>query len=182
LEQIAAAKTRGIKVNRAVRAASFSAWTLGIFGALTLLGGLLSVDGIIIGVGLCVVAYFEFQGAARLKRLDPLAPRRLAINQLALAALLFIYGTYGLWGSLHAPSELSSLSTSDVQELKRQFPDLMSMETPITIAVYVAVIAVAMIGPGLTAIYYHTRTKYIEAYLRETPQWILDLQRAGMSL
>ena len=52
----------------------------------------------------------------------------------------------------------------------------------IVIAVYGTVMTIAIIGPGLTALYYYTRTRHIDAYIHQTPQWILDLQRAGMSV
>jgi hypothetical protein len=43
--------------------------------------------------------------------------------------------------------------------------------------VYGTVIVLSIIFQGLTACYYFTRRKYVEAYVRETPQWVLDVQR-----
>jgi hypothetical protein len=50
------------------------------------------------------------------------------------------------------------------------------------VLVYGTLAAVAIFGQGGTALYYFTRRKHVEAYLRETPQWILDAQRAGMPM
>ena len=48
--------------------------------------------------------------------------------------------------------------------------------------VYAMVMLVALVEPGLMALYYHRCKKIIEAYLHDTPQWILELQRAGISV
>jgi hypothetical protein len=52
----------------------------------------------------------------------------------------------------------------------------------ISLIVYSAVFAAALIGPGLTAVYYHSRRRHLLNYLHHTPPWILDLQRAGMQI
>jgi len=45
------------------------------------------------------------------------------------------------------------------------------------VAVYGTVIVLSVVFQGLNALYYFTRGKHIEAYVRETPGWVLDLQR-----
>ena len=50
------------------------------------------------------------------------------------------------------------------------------------IVIYSLVGVAAIVGCGGTAMYYNSRTKYIEAYLRETPPWITQLEQAGMSV
>ncbi|HVT88847.1 MAG TPA: hypothetical protein VHD56_08355 [Tepidisphaeraceae bacterium] len=182
LEQLAAARIRRVKIDRAVRSALFSAWTLAIFAAFSFVGGILSVSGMAIAIGLGFIAYFEFRGAAQMKRLDINGPKNLAINQIVLGALLFIYGAYSLWASLHAPPALSELSDADWQALGMKSTDLQDLERMIWIVLYITVMVVAIIAPGLTAWYYSTRAKFIKAYLSETPQWIVELQKAGMSV
>jgi hypothetical protein len=64
-----------------------------------------------------------------------------------------------------------------------EYQDLIgNMSTLIFTCLYGSVMLVAIIGPGLTALYYFSRKKYLQAYVANTPQWILDLQRAGMQL
>ena len=41
---------------------------------------------------------------------------------------------------------------------------------------------VAVFGQGGTALFYLSRRRHVEAYLRDTPQWIVDAQRAGMPM
>ena len=43
---------------------------------------------------------------------------------------------------------------------------------------YAAVIVVAVIFQGLNARYYYVRVARLRNYLRETPQWVVDLQSA----
>jgi hypothetical protein len=130
---------------------------------------------------MAVVSYFEFHGAGELKRLRLHAPRRLAMNQIAFGVLLFLYAAASLWTSLHAPSELLAQAGSDpeLQQLLAPFEDL---GRQIAVAVYGSMMAVAVVGPGLTAWYYASRAKHLQAYLRDTPPWLLELQRAGMSV
>ena len=44
-------------------------------------------------------------------------------------------------------------------------------------AFYGTVIALSVIVQGLTAAYYFTRRKHVEACLRDTPAWALDVER-----
>jgi hypothetical protein len=57
-----------------------------------------------------------------------------------------------------------------------------SITRAVTIAVYVTLIAVAISMQGGTALYYLSRQKLLEQYVRATPKWILDLQRAGVAV
>ena len=175
------ARALGAKIRRAVIVATLGGWTVGSFAALTLLTSLFSLAGLLLGAGMAVVAYFEFRGARELRRLDPSAPRRLALNQLAFAGMLFIYAAISLWTSLHGPNELAEAAASDPQMAQMLAP-FESLTRTIYIAVYATMMVLALLGPGLTALYYSSRTKHIDTYIRQTPQWILDLQRAGLSL
>jgi hypothetical protein len=181
LAQIAAAKTLGRKIRRAVTYATIDGWTIAVFGALTALTSLFSALGLGLGAGMIIVAWFEFRGAAALKRLDLNAPKRLAINQIALGGLLFLYAAISLGTSLTQPSAISAEIGNDPQ-LNSMLGPIDDLTRTIYIAVYATLMAVAILGPGMNAVYYLTRRSHIQTYLRETPTWILDLQRAGMSL
>ena len=45
-----------------------------------------------------------------------------------------------------------------------------------------ATIVISIVLQGGTAIYYKSRRKYVEAYVRETPDWIVQMQRAGIAV
>jgi hypothetical protein len=181
LEQVTQAKSRGAKIRRATIVATISGWGTGIFAAITLLTGLLDPITMFLGIGMAVVSLIELRGAGEIKRLDPAAPRRLALNQLAFGGLLFAYGAISLWTALHQPSQAMQLAGNDPQ-VARMIGDIDAITRLVYIAVYGGVMLAALLGPGLTSLYYSTRGKHIAEYIRQTPQWILDLQRAGMSL
>jgi hypothetical protein len=181
IEQIAAARKRGKAIKRCASTASFSAWTMAIFGACTLLGSIGSWFGMALGAGMCVLSHFEFKGAREMRRLDINAPNRLARNQVILMAALLIYSVAALWSALSGPSELDRALGNEA-ELKGMFGSVTEIERSVSIILYTVVGAAAILGCGGAALYYKSRRKYIEAYLRETPPWITQLEQAGMSV
>lgn len=177
LEQLAAARRLSAKLRTAAVVAGIDGWSMVVFAVLTLLCGFTSLGGLVMGLGIGVVAALELRAAAALKRLDQQAPRRLAMNQIALAVLLFGYGAISLWQTLHSAHPLSG-----VGELVGDLGPYEAVIRSIMAATYAAVMAAAVIGPGLMALYYRSRARILQTYLAQTPQWILDLQRSGMSL
>jgi len=175
--QIAEANWRGRKVRRAAGVASFSGWTLLIFGALTVLTGIFSLPALLLGVGLCIVAYFELDGSKKLRRLDASAPRQLGFNQLALAGLLALYGAWGVYYALTAPNPYEAHLSSNGQVADMIGP-IARLHTLIMVSFYLAVIGVGMIAPGLTALYYFTRKSHLINFVQRTPAWIVRLLRA----
>jgi hypothetical protein len=182
LAQIAMARQQFRKIGRAASTAALSGWSIGIFGFITLITGFMSFSGLMLGVGMCLIAYFELMGAKLIRRLDPDVTKRLAINQLIFGVLLTIYACSSLWTTLHEPSDLDKeLSTQGV-DVSQMLGSVGQMEHTITVALYASVILAAFLGCGGMAWYYLSRRKFIVTYLREAPPWIVDLQKAGMSV
>lgn len=184
VHQIAQARKASAKIRRAVSVAKFSGITTAVFAALTLVFSLTNFFGLMLGIGMSIVAIFEFRGAAEITRLDRTAPKRLAVNQLAFATMLVLYGAISFYQFKTGPSPLASVSSqigadAQLNEMLGEYDGMISSVVGIA---YLAIIFAALVGPGLTAVYYYTRRKYIEQYLTQTPQWLLELQRAGMSL
>lgn len=167
------------KIGKAITYARFDGWTIGIFGAITFLGGLLSWIGFVMGAAMCAIAYIELRGARRLKQLDASATKTLALNQVALAMLLITYAVYSLWGVYHGPSAIGK-ELAAYPELSQMAGNMEELSHQLALLIYGLLIAVAIFGQGATAIFYRSRRRYIEAYLRETPGWIVDAQRAGI--
>src|SRR6185503_12458299 len=71
LRQIADARLRSKKIRKGVSVAMFDGWTVGLFGGLTLLFGMFSPVGALLGAGMIAVAYVELRGAKRMRLLDP---------------------------------------------------------------------------------------------------------------
>jgi hypothetical protein len=185
LQQITAAKQLHKPIRRAILAAKFNGWTIAIFGGLTLFGGVLtgfSTAALLLGFGMCAIAYYEFQGGNAIQKLDPDAPRRLAINQIIFGGLLFVYAGYSMWHGMTTPSELSQELSGD-PEIGNMFGgSLGDLEHAVNALVYGILMVVAVAGCGATALYYNSRRKHIIKYVEQTPPWIIDLQRAGMTI
>src|SRR5437762_3656804 len=82
LLQLAAARTTGRKLRRAISVASFDGWSIAIFAALTFVCSLTDLLGLLMAIGLGAIACIELRGANKLRRLEPGAIRVLGFNQL----------------------------------------------------------------------------------------------------
>lgn len=186
LQQIVAARQLGRKIRRAASVARINGWISAVFAALTLLSGVRSVAALILGTAMAVISYFEFQGARGLMRLDVSAPRRLATNQLALALLLFCFAATCLLMSLSGPTELLSAPLAEAVAADPQLAGMMAPLQDLAWQIHVLAYAILMIiapaGPGLLAGYYLSRRRHLQAYLQQTPTWIVELQRAGVQV
>lgn len=181
LKQIADARHRSTKIRKGVNVALFDGWSIAIFAGLTLLGGLFSPVSLMLGAGMAAVAFVELRGVKRLRQLDATAPKLLAWNQVFLAALLLTYALFSLWKIYTGRTELAG-QLAAYPELATVAGDIEQLSKMIGLLIYGSLIAVAIFGQGGTALFYLSRKKYIDAYLRETPQWIIDAQRAGMPM
>lgn len=177
LAQLKQAKDLGKKLRRAVLVAKISGITVALFAAITLLTGFFDKPTFLLGVAMSIIAIVELRGAGALNRLDLQAPQRLALNQVAFGILLIAYAGWQLWVNLTSPSELAS-----VPELKQAVGDLPGLERMIYLAVFFSIVLAALVGPGLTAIYYATRKKHLDAYYQQTAPWIVQLQQSGMEI
>ena len=165
------AEKRVRKIQRAVTVARIDGGLTALFGVFGLLSFCLGWQGPVIGAFLCVVAFNAFRCAGKLDRLDPRAPALLAMNQLYLAAIIILYALYQLYvgpdtSSLKQLEELGEAGGKEIADLYRT----------ISMAVYLALIAGTIVAQGLTALYYMTRRRFVDAYLKETPQWLIDLR------
>jgi uncharacterized membrane protein YfcA len=182
LQQRAEARQLGKKVRRAIRTATFSSWTIAIFAGLTTLSSLFDPAGLVLGLGMCAVAWYEFRGAAQLRRLDPEAPRLLARNQIYLGILLFAYAAWGLYHALSGPAFGMDPALAADPALSAAMKPFEGLARMISISVYVTLALVAIFAQGGTAWYYASRAKYIRHYVQNTPAWILQMQRAGVGV
>jgi hypothetical protein len=180
LRELADARVASKKIRTAINVARFDAWTVAIFAGLSLVCGITSVTGVLVGLGMAAVAVTEFIGLSMLKRLDVRAAKLLGFNQLGLALVLILYATWCIYSELSGAGMLSSAMSSEPMVAQMLEP-YRPMERLITYAIYGTLIAVAVFAQGGTALFYFTRAKHIQRYVEQTPAWILQMQRAGVS-
>lgn len=181
LRQLAAARAGGKKVRRAIAVAKFDGWSIGAFGALTLLCGLTDPTSIVLGLGMLAVAFVELRSVDALRRLDPRAARTLGMNQLALAALLILYSFWRIYTVSTRPGPYESIKAQDAM-MARMLQPIEGLTKTISLAVYALLILIALFAQGGMALYYFSRVKHIQAYASKTPPWIVKLQQAGMGI
>lgn len=172
IRELEDAKERAASFMGAARVASFNGWTFGIFAALSIVSGLTSIPVLLVGVGLAVVARNELAGRKRILAYDPSALDMLWKNQVALMAIIV---AYCLWAMTR-----SSLATDpQMQELNELMGEgFDELVQSLVTTLYVSVIVATIIFQGLNARYYWVRIARLEAYLAETPQWVVDVQRS----
>jgi len=166
------ARERAKGILSAAKVAAFNGWTVGIFAVLTVLFGLTSPLLLALGAGLGIVARNELRGRTLLRSFDPRGPRLLVRNQLGFMALVVAYCAWSLLGTYTHPDpqwalleELAGLETGLIQDLAG--------------AGYGAAILLTVLLVGLNARYYARRIAMLDAYLSDTPPWVLELQRSA---
>jgi len=138
----------------------------------------------LLGVVLGAIAWTELRGAAKLRQLQPQATRLLGYNQLALGGLLVVYAACKMYAAVHGHGALSldAGSDPDLQKMAASLDkSVQDTVNQIMFAVY-AMLLVVGLGSALgMSRYYFSRQKHIETYLTETPDWIINMQKAGMT-
>jgi hypothetical protein len=182
LRELQTAKQSLRKVRRAVNAAKFEGYTIAICGGLSFLFGIGSIGDMLGGMVLTAIGIIEITGAGRLGRLDVKGARIVAVNQLCLAALIFLYAVWSLHAeAAHPASDLPDLSPSDVQALGSAGDGAMDLTHEIMMLLYGSLIIAAIAEAGMAA-YYNSRGAYLQQYLSETPEWIVNMQKSGISI
>jgi len=167
--QLQAARARLGPIDRAIRWATLTFWTLAVFGALTVLWGLVAgAGGLVVGVALLAVAWNERRGRDRLRSLDPQGARILGWNQILLAAVVTVYLGLTIVRARTAPSP-------SVQELERLVGMEPGLVAQLTALVYGAVIVVVDIVQLFMARFHFRREALVETLRREAPEWVLDV-------
>jgi hypothetical protein len=173
LGEVDAAKKRGKKIWRAVRVATFDAWTAAVVGGSALAFGVVDHTSAIIGGAIMTVAIIEFKGAARLRKLDPAGALICGANQLLL---LSVIGAYCAWNLLTQSSTSLTQSLGDPAG-DALLADMAGLESKIRQGFYVLVLGGSVLMQGLMALYYFSRAGVVRRYVRETPPWVIELQR-----
>ncbi len=179
-QEVARADKRAKLIRKAARVASFNGWTTAVIAALSAPFALFSIAGCLVTVVLSVVAWNEFRGQNRLNKFDPSAATLLGWNQLGFLLMILLYCGWMIFTGINDKDSFTAElnSNPELSGLLGSSDQVGSLYELLVYAVYGTVIALSVIFQGLTALYYFTRRKHIEAYVRATPEWIRNLQRA----
>lgn len=178
-DELAQANGKAKKIRQASGVAAFNGWMTGFFAACSAPFSLFSISGFLVTAGLTLVTYNEFQGRKRLLRFDASSPSLLGWNQVGFLALIVVYCLWMIWTGLSSagpfaaelaakPELAATLGPLD------QFDDLYKI---LVVAIYGLGIFFSVVFQGLNALYYFSRRKHVESYVRDTPAWVLEVQR-----
>ncbi|MCZ6834183.1 MAG: hypothetical protein O7G85_00260 [Planctomycetota bacterium] len=179
LQALHAAKQRSKKIRKAIRLGMFNVWSLWIFAIPALLMGLFSLPSFLIGAGLGICAWNEHRGVKLLKQFDLRAPRVLGFNQIALAAVLILYGCWGIWHALSGPNYYDE-QINAMPQLASTLEPMGELYQLISFLIYGGVIVGSIFFQGINAWYYFTRAMHLREYLRQTPPWVIQMQQAAV--
>jgi len=170
IEALAEGMARARRIFRAGRVAAVTGWSVVAFGGLTLLFSLLSPKGVLVGGALLWVGWNELEGRKILLHLDPAGAKRLARNQLWLLAVVALYCMWAIYRSQTQPipetSELESFLGLDegfIADAEAAF--------------YALVLALAAAFQWGMYRFHRARVALVYAYVKETPAWIVEVQR-----
>jgi hypothetical protein len=174
--ELTLAKGRAKSIRKAANVAAFNGWATAIIAALSAPFALFSVAGFLVAAGLAFVAHNEFRGRRRLLDRDPSSATFLGWNQVGLFALIAVYCLWMLFTSYGSfASELQA--KPELESALGPLDEFEGLYRVIVVGFYGTVITLSAIFQGLNALYYFTRRKYVNAYLRETPAWVQEIER-----
>ena len=178
--ELAAAAKLAQPVRRAARVAAFNAWATAILAAASAPFALFGVSGLLIFVGLALVAYNEFRGRKRILAFDPAGAAILGWNQLALLALITAYCLWALYSGLYGENSFKAEieANPDLEAVLGGLGSVGDLFNQVLVITYGTVIALSVVFQGANALYYFSRRHLVEEYLLATPAWVRDVQRA----
>lgn len=185
--QVVEADRQQAKFLLAARVAGFNGWTMAGCAVLCVPFAFFNPWTLLVAAALGAAAYFELDGRAKLRALDPGGARALAINQVAVLLGVYVYCGLNLYMTLSGPSIstqfqqdpalAAALGAASDPELDDMLGGMDELVQAITVIVYVALAGLSTIFQGGMAVFYEFRRRALVAYLASTPAWILELQR-----
>jgi len=179
-QELELARGRAKPMRTAARVATFNGWASGLLAVLSAPFAPFTLEGFLMTVVLAVVACNELRGRKRLLNFDPTAPSLLGWNQTGLLASITAYCLWTIWTAVSGQSPLAAElnANPELGDLLGRPGDFDALYGRVALAFYGTIIAVTAITQGLNAAYYFSRRKHVEACVRETPPWALNLLRA----
>ena len=175
------AVVRRRKVKSAAGVARSSAIVTLVIGFLALPFVLLSpsLSGVVVVAGVITVGVREWMGYGKMQRAETGAAGHLGWNQVALVGVITFYCLLQM--ASFSPEEMKAAALSpEARSLSAALPGMMAgidkmIETwaPYLVYGFYSLLIVVSVGfQGGMALYYFTRRKSVEAFNRETPEWV----------
>lgn len=166
------------KVQKAIKYAGFNGGTMLFFGVISLLTGLGDIGGMAIGAALTAAGFLELRQRAALRRLEASALPRLAINQgfVALAITAYCLCKAFFPAENEMMQQLSGAGGDtgiDMEGIAR------SVEFASFVG-YLVLAGLTIFFQLLAVWFYLSKREPLARYLRESPEWVHDLQRRGL--
>jgi hypothetical protein len=177
-QELSSAK-QGVKIIRnAARVASFNGWSIGITAAMNAPFALFSTTSLLITLGLAVVSFNEFRGRRQLLRFDPSAAKELGWNQLALMTMVVGYCLWMLYAGLFGAGTFAAQMQAQPELLAAlgSMDEMGALYDSLIVIFCSSVIVGTVLFQGLNSLYYFSRLKHVQAYVRDTPEWVRDVQ------
>ena len=177
LRQLSAAGERLKKLSKVSKVAPFNGWNTGFFFSFFIPFAFFSLTSALMGIALGVVTWNEFRGRKRFQQFDIGSLRLLGWNQVGFMSALIVYSLWMIVSVLVGPSPYEEQFRQN-PELRGMVGNVEALYLVITLAVYAQLIVFTAGFQGLNAWYYFSRKKHLQAYVDETPEWVLDIQRS----
>ncbi|MHC4994359.1 MAG: hypothetical protein ACYTGQ_04820 [Planctomycetota bacterium] len=180
LKEIEEAKRRAKPIRAAAAVAAFNGWTFAVIAFLSALFTLIAMSVIsgVVTVILVIVARNEFKGRRALLAFDPRAATLLGRNQIGLLAAIIGYCIVMLYRGLYHPSPEFQELIVVYKEVAPQI-DMQTLYEVVVWALYGGVATASLLIQGFNAAYYFKRRGMIQLYRYHTPDWVIELKRAG---
>ena len=191
MRQVTDAQLRLSAVLRARKVAQRACISLVFMGVLTgmfaVVGGQgPSWSGLVMGVWMTAAGIVEFIGAQGTAKLKPKALTMLAVNQLLLGLMFAGFGAWWMlalkmgWNTADVKSAqqfMGSVSNSlvTVGDAGASTGQINSIAYTAVYWAYGSLVVFGLLVDAPMALYYFYRRRQLEAYLRETPEWIVQM-------
>ena len=137
---------------------------------------------------LAAFAYVELRARKALLSYDTRAPRTLCRNQISFCAVVVAYALVQIYLSTRSanplgdalrehPDLFSALSEVEQPELTELAGDVGSIYRTRMIVFYGLVALLTLLFQGGSAFYYARRGKLLDAFVTQTPAWVLEYRR-----
>jgi uncharacterized protein YneF (UPF0154 family) len=170
------ARNRRKRIDRVLGVASFNGWSAAVLATLSVLIGVFVPTLItVLAAGVLIaVAYTEFHGRTLVKQLNTRGLVVLTWNQLAFGVMIILYAAWQLYvTSQGQDSQLQELAS--VGEMGQQLAD---MEQQLLLLVYWMLILGTVAFQGGMAWFYFASRKPMQAFIDQTPPWVIDVLEA----